>query len=70
MAMADVTNEQTCHYLTTYWAHEGVQAPKFPVKVGGRDVKALLDSTGLSGLEESEPRPWGKKKSQAAMWLL
>ena len=46
MASADTTGGkgQACHYLTTCWAHQGAAPPRLPVKIGGRDTEALLDS--------------------------
>ncbi|XP_061106590.1 uncharacterized protein LOC133134426 [Conger conger] len=33
-----------CLYLTTCWAHQSTEAPRFPVRVGGQDTEAVLDS--------------------------
>ncbi|XP_061102960.1 uncharacterized protein LOC133131605 [Conger conger] len=33
-----------CHYLTTCWAHQGTAAPRLPIRIGGQDAEALLDS--------------------------
>ena len=37
-------------YVTTCWAHQGAPAPKCPVKIGGRDTEALLDSGSMVSL--------------------
>ncbi|KAL7389219.1 hypothetical protein ABVT39_000125 [Epinephelus coioides] len=36
--------QKTGSYLTIYWAHEHTKAPKLPIRIGGRDAEALLDS--------------------------
>ncbi|XP_061119601.1 uncharacterized protein LOC133142388 [Conger conger] len=33
-----------CLYLTTCWAHQSTEAPRFPIRVGGQDTEAVLDS--------------------------
>ncbi|XP_061097667.1 uncharacterized protein LOC133128296 [Conger conger] len=43
MATAPETG-RPCHYLTTCWAHKGTAAPRLPVRIGGQDAEALLDS--------------------------
>ncbi|XP_035266158.1 uncharacterized protein LOC118223565 isoform X2 [Anguilla anguilla] len=43
-----------CRYITTCWAHEGARAPTFPVKIGGRDTEALLDSGSMVTLIRPE----------------
>ncbi|XP_077060395.1 uncharacterized protein LOC143712060 [Siphateles boraxobius] len=40
-----------CDFLTTCWAHEGVAAP---VKIGGRDTEALIDSGSMVTLIQLE----------------
>lgn len=46
MPTADTTEGKAwgCNYFTTSWAHQGVAPPRLPVKIGGRDMEALLDS--------------------------
>lgn len=46
MPTADATEGSggRCLFLTTCWAHKGAAPPRLPVKVGGRDTEALLDS--------------------------
>lgn len=50
-----------CHHLTTCWAHEGAPAPKFPVKIAGKDTEALLDSGSMVSLVRPQfaSAPWG-----------
>lgn len=43
-----------CHFLTTCWAHEGTAAPKVPVKIGGKDTEALIDSGSMVTLVRPE----------------
>ncbi|XP_061118150.1 uncharacterized protein LOC133141600 [Conger conger] len=43
MATAPETG-RPCHYLSTCWAHKGTAAPRLPIRVGGQDAEALLDS--------------------------
>ena len=52
-----------CHHLTTCWAHEGAPAPKFPVKIAGRDTEALLDSGSMVSLVRPQfaSAPWGEE---------
>ena len=52
-----------CHHLTTCWAHEGAPAPRFPVKIAGRDTEALLDSGSMVSLVRPQfaSAPWGEE---------
>ncbi|XP_028437317.1 uncharacterized protein LOC114557837 [Perca flavescens] len=38
------STQKSGSYLTTCWAHEGLKAPKLPVRIGIWDAEALLDS--------------------------
>ncbi|XP_061098630.1 uncharacterized protein LOC133128839 [Conger conger] len=48
-----------CLYLTTCWAHQSTEAPRFPIRVGGQDTVAVLDSGSAITLAywEEGPRP-------------
>ncbi len=53
-ASATDSSRLQCHFLTTRWANEGAAAPRFPVKIGGRDTEALVDSGSMATLVRPE----------------
>ncbi len=53
-ASATDSSRLQCHFLTTFWAHEGAAAPRFPVKTRGRDTEALVDSGSMVTLVRPE----------------
>ncbi len=53
-ASATASLRLQCHFLTTCWAHEGAAAPRFPVKIGGKDTEALVDSGSMVTLVRPE----------------
>ncbi|XP_073719441.1 uncharacterized protein [Misgurnus anguillicaudatus] len=53
-ASASESSRLPCHFLTTCWAHERAAAPKIPVKIGGHDTEALIDSGSMVTLIRPE----------------